>query len=1356
MSSLKFESASEDLEKSSGASSDYRFAPASVGQASLWFLRQVMPYKSPYNTSVQFRLSGPLDSSAFLKAAREIVQRHESCRTTFRAIEGRLFQSISEKTNADVSFIDMVTSPNAEAQANQLARAIAAEPFDLAHGPLVRIHLIQIALRDHLLVVVMDHIVADGMSLGIIWKELEVIYPAFVLGKPSPLPPVKKQYAEFVAAQNAWMETPAFARALEFWKKHLTGATPCELPTDRPRPAVKSYRGGFVRTRISKSLVDRLRALSDAENVSLFSTLLTTLKVLLARYSGQGDISVLVPVGCRQRFSAESIIGYFANLVVLRVPVADRAPFRQLLREVNTAVVGGLMRQDVPFEKVIEAIGPARSLSHDPVGSVALSFLPERGSKLALPGVEAVYSEIPNGGSKFDLQFFIAEVGEELTFCTEYNRDIFDQATIDQLGAHYLGLLERVTAMPDAAVADLPILTESERARILFEWNKTLADYPRQATIPDLVRSVAARTPDAPAASFEGKRITYAELERRSNRIARALRKRGVGGAAGVRVGIAVERSLSMLEGLLGILKAGGAYLPLDPAYPRERLTLMAEDSGIGVLVSEKQLSDIVPCPSVLLLDADLAEIEAESDAPLDLTLDAEAIAYVIYTSGSTGKPKGVEIPHRAVANFLTSMAKRPGLIASDRVIGLTSLSFDIAGLELWLPLSVGAHVEIVSRETAGNGTALCALIETARINVIQATPSTFRLLLEAKWKGAPDLKVLVGGEATSRELADQLLDRARSVWNMYGPTETTVWSCVEQLQKSAPILIGRPIANTQAYVLDRNLGPVPPSVSGELYLGGDGVARGYLGRPELTAERFLTNPFTDGRIYRTGDRARFRRDGAIEFLGRADFQIKFRGHRIEPGEIEAQLVDHPVVREAVVVIWSDSSGDPKLVAYLTLNADAPTDAQQTLVSELRTHLRANLPEYMMPSIFMVIDALPLTANSKVDRKALPTPTGDSNPSLTGSASDTNAEPRDDVESKVAEIFREVLNLKRIGMSDNFFDSGGHSLLALRLISKIEKIFGQRLPMSVLLRSATIAEIAALVRAGGTTLSSSLVAIAPRGARPPVYWLPGGGGISVLAFRGVSELLGPNQPVYGLEARMDDPSSKGDLPTIAAQYIRDIQAFQPEGPYHLFGFSGGSWVAFEMGRILREAGHEVGLLVVFDTPCWIGAEGNKSDKLRIRLQREIYHFKNMPRSVSGMFGYAKDRVEYLGKMVAENGTQAGWTLARRALAKLGAPMPKMFMDVDKLNRQAIHSYATAYRPTPYDGRITTILARQTSMAGVDPKIDPRLGWRRLATKGLDVHHVSGTHLSMLEPPHVEELAAKLQWLLERAHRESNA
>jgi amino acid adenylation domain-containing protein len=1319
--------------------SDKRVAPASFGQASLWFLRQVMPCKTPYNTAVELRLSGDLDAGALALAVREIVRRHESLRTTFALVDGTVRQVIRGEAQADVTVADLGAARSAVEpveEARRVALATAAEPFDLERGPLFRVRILRLGPRDHALVAVMDHIVVDGMSLGVLWREMGALYTAFRAGDPSPLGPPAKQFAACVEAHRTWMQTESFKRQLGYWQRRLAGSVPIELPADRPRPPIKSYRGGFARVRVEEALATRLRALSAREDVTLFATLLAALKVLLARCSGQRDIAVMTPVACRQRVGGDGVIGFFANMIVLRSEVPDRLPFRDLLQRVSGEIIGGVLRQDVPFEKVIEVLRPERSLSHDPLARVALSFLPAPGATLTLPGVSATYAEIPNQGAKFDLHVTLAELegpdpgrAGALSCIAEYNSDIFDPATIEDLLGHYHLLLGSLAGEHAAlrAVADVPLLAPDERRRILVDWNDTAAPLSAGARVEALVEAAASRTPDAPAASFEGTEIRYGELCRRGRQVARCLRARGVGPE--VRVGIAVERSLDMLVGLLGILGAGGAYVPLDPAYPRDRLAYMAEDAGLTVLVTEARLADVVPIRgAVLRLDADAAEIAAQPDGPLDLHAHPESLAYVIYTSGSTGRPKGTEVPHRAVVNFLRSMAERPGLGPSDRLLAVTSLSFDIAGLELWLPLVVGAHVEIASREAVMDGAALRARVESGQVTVMQATPSTFRLLLAAGWAGAPGLKVLVGGEACPGELAERLLDRAGSVWNMYGPTETTIWSCVHPLAKGAPVLVGRPIASTQAYVLDRGLEPVPAGVTGELYIGGEGVARGYLGRPELTAQRFVADPFSarpGARMYRTGDLARHRACGAIEILGRADAQVKLRGHRIEPGEIEATLLLLPSIREAVVVVREDTPGDPKLAAYL---AGEAASGAVPAPAELRAHLRSLLPEYMVPSSFTVLERLPLTANNKIDRRALPRPEA----ALRGAG----ARPREALELKLRSIWEDVLGVEGVGIEESFFDLGGHSLLALKLFDRIERALGLKLPVTSLFHAPTIEKLSDLLRREGWEPSwSSLVPIQTGGTRRPFFCVHAVGG-NVLNYRLLSKHLGAERPFYGLQSRGlgGSEAPHESVEEMAAAYVAEIRTAQARGPYVIGGASSGGVIAYEMAQQLHAAGEHVAVLVMMDTTI--------AGPPHAQIARTLsMHHRGM------MLDY------HFGKLLLRTSREGASYLMSRVRARIkgeSSPIveavkasPEAVRHVFEANVRAIERYV----PRPYPGRAVMLLSRDEPGRTF---YDDRLGWAELVLGGLMVRFIPGDHQNMLDEPQVSEVAEVLARCLEGA------
>jgi amino acid adenylation domain-containing protein len=1089
-----------------------------------------------------------------------------------------------------------------------------------------------------------------------------------------------------------------------------------------------------MRVDLPGELADKLRALAAKEQASLFATVLAAFNVLVARYTNQTDVSIMIPVGCRQRFQTEDVIGYFSNMLVLRTPVAEDADFRSLIAVVKKEVLNGLARQDIPFEKVVEAVKPDRSLSHDPLASIALSFLSAEGTVFDLPGVEATYEELPNGGSKFDVHLTVSEQPNRLSCLVEYNADVFDGPTVARLLEHLRGLLAAAAADPTQNVYALPILADAERREIIETWNATAKPVSGK-TVLDLIASS-----DATAVSMGDEKITYRELLAKSRRIARCLVTRGVG--PGVLVGIAVDRSIGMVAALIGILAVGAAYVPLDPSYPRDRLAHMAEDSGLHVLVTERKYAELLdhPAGGLLLLDGDAAEIERASDAALDHRPLPEGRAYVIYTSGSTGKPKGVAVPHRALTNFLLSMAAAPGVAASDVLLAVTSLSFDIAGLELWLPLAIGARIELASRETAADGTALRRILDAGAITVMQATPTTFRLLIEAGWTGDKKLKVLVGGEAVPAELVDRLLDRVAQVWNMYGPTETTIWSAIERLEKNAPVLIGRPIDNTQIYVLDRRRAPVPVGVFGEIWIAGEGLAEGYLGQPALTAERFVPDPFAPGaRMYRTGDLGRHRPGGALEFGGRVDSQIKFRGYRIELGEIEAILSAHPGVREGVVIVRKDGP-EESIVAYVTAHGATAPEA-----ADLRVHLRAKLPEYMIPARFVALEQLPLTANNKIDRKALPAP-----PKNLADAKNDDDAPREPAEVKLREIWQELLGIEGIGRHDSFFDLGGHSLLVLKLFDRIERTLDVALPVTALLSAPTIAQLAELMRNEGYQPSwNSLVPIqgssaptapapapAPKPtngakhARMPFFCVHAIGG-NVLNYRLLSRYLGEEQPFFGLQSRGLD--GKGSPPEsieeMARLYIEEIRCVQPHGPYSIGGSSSGGVVAFEMAQQLCAAGEEVGVLVLMDT-------------VRVGMPRRL----ESEHVISPLHGIGLALDLHLGNLLLRSPREGLDYLMSRVRARIkntASPFERMMDEAPPAVKHVWESNLRAilkYKPKAYGGKACLLLTRSDHRRVF---YDERLAWADLVEGGLTVRFVPGTHESFLDEPHIQGVADQL-------------
>lgn len=1061
--------------------------PMSFAQQRLWFLDQLESGSAAYNLARIVRLQGPLHIATLEQCFNAILQRHEALRTSFAVVEGQPAQVIAAQHDFMLSVIDLRGFSEAERQVEtqRLAKLTARQPFDLTQAPLLKAILLQLEPEEHVMLFTMHHIIADGWSAGVLVREVAALYESFCVGKPiPPLPELPIQYADFAIWQRQWLQKEVLESQLAYWQQQLGSSLPVlELPTDRSRPPIQTFTGSKQSWEFPQPLTEALKSLSQREGVTLFMTLLAAFKTLLYRYTGQADILVGSPIANRNRSEIEELIGFFVNTLVLRTDLSGNPSFQKLLKRVRETTLRAYAHQDLPFEQLVEALQPERSLSYTPLFQVMFGLQHAPLEALKLPGLTLNILEVETETARYDLTLSLTDTEPGLIGTLEYNTDLFDAATITRMLGHFQTLLESIVTDPYQPLSTLLILTEADRKQLLVEWNTTQADYPQEQCIHQLFEIQAEGTPDTVAVVFEGQQLTYQELNARANQLAHYLQTLDV--RPGALVGVCVERSLEMVIGLLGVLKAGGAYVPLDPAYPRERLAFMVEDSQVPVLLTQENLVVALAehTAKVVCLDADWKEIAKESDRHPIKATTAEDLAYVIYTSGSTGKPKGVQIPHRTVVNFLSSMSHMPGLHNQDVLLSVTTLSFDIAALELFLPLTVGARVVVVSREVAADGAQLLERLTQSGATTMQATPATWRLLLEAGWQGSDQLKILCGGEALPRKLANSLLERGATLWNLYGPTETTIWSTIHRVEEQdGPVPIGRAIANTQVYILDPYLQPIPVGVPGGLYIGGDGLAQGYLNRPELTAEKFIHNPYSDqpgARLYKTGDLARYRPDGNIEFLGRIDHQVKVRGFRIELGEIETVLTQHQSVGEAVVLVQDDEAANQHLVAYVALSQEVALP-----ITHLRSWLRQKLPEYMVPTVFVLLLALPLTPNGKVDRRALL-----ASETIQSHSENSFEAPRTPIQEVLVSAWRQILDIEQVGIDDNFFELGGHSLLATQLISRIREIFQVELPVRCLFETPTIAGLAGSiekVHLGGDRLQAPPLIPTSRNAALPL------------------------------------------------------------------------------------------------------------------------------------------------------------------------------------------------------------------------------------------------------------------------------
>ena len=1047
--------------------------PLSFAQQRLWFLNQLDPDSAAYNVSIALRLRGPLDVRALQKSLNEILRRHDALRTCFPARNGKPVQVISAPSPLPLIEEDLRHIPEASRESEALRRAAeeVAERFDLARGPLLRARRLRLAEKDSVLLLTMHHIVSDGWSKGVLLSELAVLYDAFRRGVASPLPELPIQYADYAIWQRQWLQGEILERQLAYWKDKLQGpAALLELPIDRPRPAVAASRGAMETAGFSKALLEALSELSRGEGTTLYMTLLAVFQTLLARLTGQDDIWVGCPIAGRTQLETEGLIGFFVNTLVLRTDLSGDPTFRELLGRAREVALGAYAHQEIPFEKLVEELQPSRSMSVTPLFQVMFSLesaglqVDTPGNDVAIPGLTATWMRAPRNDALFDLTLVVRESEDGLSCSLKYRTDLFESATVRRLLGHLEVLLAGIVESPDLRLSQLPLLTAAERNQILVEWNRTEAEYPQDQMVPGLVEEQARRNPETIAVEFAGERLTYGELNRRSNQLARHLRRLGV--RPEVLVGLCMDRSLEAVVGLLGILKAGGAYLPLDPAYPTERLRFMLEDSGAGWVLTHRATAGKSPSApaQTIPLDASWETIARESGEDFESGVQPENLAYVLYTSGSTGRPKGVETEHAGLANHIRFVADLFGVRVGERVLQFGSLSFDVATQEIFAALSGGGTLVLRSEEMIETFGTFLARCREWRLSIVDLPTSFWHELvafISAERLELPPLlrTVVIGGEralpepfARWRKIAG---NRVRLI-NDYGPTEASIaatfWEPGADLPAwiSRTVPIGRPMANVRTYVLDGNLQPVAIGVAGELYIGGRGVARGYRNRPDLTVEKFLPNPFRDGeRLYRTGDRARFLPDGNLEYLGRTDDQIKLRGFRVEPGEIETALRAIAGVREAVVRAREDAPGQARLVAYVV-----PDPAGPPVISDLRERLQRDLPAHMVPSNFVLLDALPKTVNGKLDAASLPAP--ESVPS----EGDGLRGPRTPVEKVLTEIWMKVLGIDTLGVHDNFFELGGHSLLAMQVISRARDAFRADLPLRDLFLNPTVAGLA--------------------------------------------------------------------------------------------------------------------------------------------------------------------------------------------------------------------------------------------------------------------------------------------------------
>lgn len=1279
--------------------------PVSFAQQRLWFLEQLVPGNPFYNVPTAVRLVGQLSVTALEQTFNEIVRRHEALRTTFRMIDGEPVQVIAPILELSLSLVNLQIA-NKEAEVQRLATEAFQQPFDLVKGPLLRVKLLQLGEAEHVLLLTMHHIIADGWSAGVLVRELRTLYTAFVSGQPSPLKDLPIQYADFTHWQRQWLQGEVLATQMNYWRQQLEGAAPSlDLPTDRTRLAIPTFRGARQSLMLPKELSEAIALLTAREGVTLFMTLLAAFQTLLHRYTGQEDILVGSPIANRNRSEVEGLIGFFVNSLVLRTDLSGNPTFRELLLRVREVALGAYAHQDLPFEKLVEEL-QLRDLNRNPLFQVVFALQNAPVEVLELPGLSLTPLNVEPGTARFDLEFQLVECLGSLAVVVVHSTDLFDSATITRMLENFQVLLESIVANPEERLASLSLLTETQRHQLLVEWNDTQANYLKNLCFHQLFEAQVEQTPSAIAAVFVDQvdqQLTYYELNRRSNQLAHYIQQLGVGPE--VLVGICCERSLEMLVAVLGVLKAGGAYVPLDPTYPQERLSFMLSNAQVSVLLTQDSLN--LPTTQglqVVYVDKDWQTIHQQSDQNPTVSVTPHNLAYVIYTSGSTGEPKGVMVQHQGLCNLAEAQVRVFHSQSNNRILQFASLSFDASVFEIVMALRQGATLYLTREEALKSVPALIKLIRDKRITNVTLPPTVLSILPVER---LPTLQTIISaGEACSAHIANQWATENRRFFNAYGPTEATIWSTIHQVSTSMQPLLGRPIANTQVYLLDSRLQPVPIGVKGELYIGGDGLARGYRNHPTLTASHFIPHPFSHqpvARLYKTGDIARYMPDGNIQFSGRQDSQVKLRGFRIELEEISTALAEHPAVRETVVILREDIPGEQRLVAYVVLQQLA------LITRELSYFLRQKLPDYMVPSAFVVLEALPLTFSGKVNRSALPIP----------NISKLNIEktyvaPRTPTEAKLTAIWAKLLNLEQVGIYDNFFELGGNSLLTMRLTDQIYKQLEREIPLSTIFLAPTVERLASFLEPEADNLPwTPLVAIQPTGSQPPFFCVHPIFGV-IFPYYHLARLLGPDQPFYGLQPLGIDGEHQPhtSIEDMASAYIKALRLVQPQGPYFLGGWSFGGLVAFEMAQQLQRANHEVALLALLDTPAPIAA--------------------NQPSFWDGC------------KFLLSTVAVSVWPYILAYFYLIIAP--RKHRRIHRL-RPMLHVFtassqaASNYKPQTYLNQITLFSTAKHLTKAVR---DSTMGWSELAKTKVEVYKIPGNHLTILRKPHVHALAELLK------------
>lgn len=1312
-------------------------APATEPQVEIWTSCLIggTPANCAYNECFSLLLTGLFNANAMMRALQELVKMHEALRMSFSA-DGKNI-CVYKDLVLDIDYKDLAAATEEEKNdfIEDYNKQIAMTPFNLVTGPLFKTAVFKLTENEHLLTFVAHHIVCDGWSIGIMMQDLSKLYSAYVKGDniKLPAPPLFSEYALNDMVQN---DSGLNKETERYWLDQFMGSGHLlDMPTDFPRPSLRTYKSHRQDLVLDGALANNVKKLAKANGVSLVTTLLAAFEVFLKQLTGQEEIIVGLPAAGQPATENYRLVGHCVNLLALRSYPKSNLSFAAYLKQRRSEVLDAYDHQLYTFGSLLKKLSISRDPSRLPLVPVMFNIDMGLDDDVEFYQLHHKLISNPREYENFELFLNIAGHEEAPTLEWSYNTQLFKPSTIKKMMDSFEFLLHELVKNPDIQIGKIQTLDSAEVTSSYTQWNDTGCPYPDETPLHTLISKQAAQTPGKTAITFGKQKITYKELNERANQLAAILIKNGV--KKGDKVAFSMDRCAELVITMLAIMKAGGIYIPLDPIFPINRINYMLEDSqAVVLLTSGNYKGKYESKAKELVLEDEWETINDYSTTDPEVAVNGNDLVYILYTSGSTGMPKGVQIYQHSLVNFLYSMEKAPGLTPNDKLVAVTTISFDIAGLELFLPLLTGAEIVLVDAATAKDGRALLDVIKAEKATVMQATPYTWRIMLEAGWDKTAPIKAICGGEALPAELAERILGAAGSLWNVYGPTETTIWSTVKQITDAGKITIGRPIDNTSIYILDKFLKPLGVGIPGEIYIGGEGVAAGYLNRVELTAEKFVNDSFVNipgAKMYNTGDLGRFLPDGEIECLGRVDAQVKIRGYRIETGEIEYQLVNSAGVKEAVVIARPDSFGIDKLVAFVV----APgVEDEITQIQTWKEQLKNSLPDYMVPDNFVIVNAMPLTPNGKVDKKAL----GKIGVSTVDAGLGYQA-PRTDVEKMVADIWTEYLGVEKIGVYDNFFELGGHSLIAVQVMTRIEKETGKRLPLAALFETSTVEKLALMLEMDGKSITwDSLVPIKPKGTKMPLYMVHGAG-LNVLLFNALAMHMDDDQPVYGLQAKGLDGVEEplGSIEEIAAHYIDSIMKQNPTGPYALAGYSFGGIIAYEMARQFEALGKEVKVLAMFDTYAY---RSPHHDPYLIKMAKRARFFKDKIKYALSSPGGIQETIADKKTSLSRRAKRIWWKL------KYGKEQKQEGFfgysnKIDEMNNVA----EKRYQLKPYDVAVEVFRAETKTFYMDDFEY---LGWKPYAMKGVNIHPIPGEHNTIFKAPNDKKFAQVLQKCLDDA------